>query len=261
MIYGLYLSAQGADAAGFQQAVIANNLANARTAAFKPDIPVFRAHPPFDVANLQPQVAPDTIDEQTGGLTVEGTLSDFSQGSLNVTASDLDLAILDAPGQRPAFFEIGAGRQRFLTRNGQFALDQNQRLVTAGNDPLPVLTTEGEPIEVPLGTAKLNITADGTVFSIAPDNRRAELGRLSLVEPVAPQSLIKEGNTRYVNPGKAVPSAESKVRQGAFEESGSEPVTGMVDMIQASRGFEMNMNLIKVQDEMVAQLLQKIPRK
>lgn len=258
MIYGLYLSAQGADAAAFHQAVLANNLANANTTAFKRDIPLFRAHQPFDVAHMQTQVAPDTIDEQTGGLSVEGTVSDFAQGPLKVTGNDLDLAIT---GPRPTFFEVGAGQQRFLTRNGQLTLNSNNLLVTADNNALPVLSVEGAPIEVPPGLVQLDISADGTLYGIRPDNTRADLGQLSLVEPESPVSLIKEGNSLYVNPGKAKPSMEAQVRQGVLEESGTDPVAGIVDLIQSSRGFEMNMGLVRMQDEMLAQLLQTIPRK
>jgi flagellar basal-body rod protein FlgF len=258
MIYGLYLSAQGADAAAFHQAVLANNLANANTTAFKRDIPVFRTHKSFDVAHMQPQVAPDTIDDQTGGLSVEGTVSDFAQGPLKVTGSDFDVAIT---GPRPAFLEVGAGQQRFLTRNGQLTLNADNVLVTADANALPVLTVDGTPVEVPPGTVRLNIAADGTMYGIGPDNSRADLGQLSLVEPESLVSLMKEGSSLYVNPGKAQPALEAQVRQGVLEESGTDPVTGMVDLIQSSRGFEMNMGLVRMQDEMLAQLLQTIPRK
>lgn len=258
MIYGMYLSAQGADAAAFHQAVLANNLANANTTAFKRDIPLFRAHAAFDVANMQPQVAPDTIDDQTGGVSVEGTVSDFAQGALKVTGNDLDLAIT---GPRPTFFEVGAGRQKFLTRNGQFTLNNNNQLVTADSNALPVLSVDGTPVEVPPETMRLDIGPDGTIYSIRPDNTRADLGQISLVEPESPVSLMKEGQSLYVNPGKARPALEAQVRQGMLEESGTDPVSGIVDLIQSSRGFEMNMGLVRMQDEMLAQLLQTIPRK
>jgi flagellar basal body rod protein FlgG len=258
MIYGLYLSGQGADAAAFHQAVLANNLANASTTAFKRDLPVFRAHPPFDVAKLQPQTAPDTIDDQTGGLSVEGTVSDFVQGSFKVTGGDLDVAIT---GPRPAFLEVGSGKQRFLTRNGQFTLNGDNLLVTADSNALPVLTVDGSPVEVPPGTVQIDIAADGSMYGVRPDNSRLELGQLSLVEPESLVSLIKEGNSLYVNPGKAQPALEAQVRQGVLEESGTDPVSGMVDLIQSSRGFEMNMGLVRIQDEMLAQLLQTIPKR
>jgi flagellar basal-body rod protein FlgF len=258
MIYGLYLSAQGADAAAFHQAVLANNLANAGTTGFKRDIPVFRAHPPFDVSQLQPPSSPETFDQQTGGVTVEGTvteLGEFGQGALRATGADFDAALVG-----PGFFEVGAGDQRFLTRNGRFALNQDSVLVAADSN-LPVLTVGGDRIEVPPNTVRLEISPEGLVRSIDGANLRTDLGQLSLVEPEFPEQLVKEGNTLFANLGVSRPSATTQVRQGMLEESNVEPVTEMIHLIQSSRGFEMNMGLVRLQDETVARLLQTIPRK
>lgn len=261
MIYGMYLSAQGADAAAFHQSVLANNLANAGTTAFKRDIPLFRAHQPFDVEHLQPPAAPETMNLQTGGLSVEGTVTDFSPGSLKSTGNQLDLAIVS---QSPAFFEVGAGGQKFLTRNGRFSLGQDNQLVMSDaltNKMLPVLTVDGDTIEIPDGTSKIDIAADGSVTSLDGNNARIALGQLSLVEPRSPELLVKEGDSLYVNLGTAQPADSAEVRQGMLEEADVQPVHEMLDMIQSSRGFEMNMNLVRLQDETLAQLLQSVARK
>jgi flagellar basal body rod protein FlgG len=258
MIYGLYLSAQGADAAAFQQAVLANNLANAGLTAFKRDIPVFRAFPPFDAAQLRPSEAPETINAQTGGMAVDGTATDFSsfqQGSLKQTDSDFDLALVG-----PGFFEVGSDRQRLLTRNGQIRVNP-ERLLIAADSGLPLLSVDGEPIEVPEGLTGLSVDEDGSVVGLRADNGPTSLGQLSLVEPQSPEQLVKEGNSLYSNLGGSQPAASTLVRQGMLEESNVEPMTEMVQMIQSSRGFEMNMNLVRLQDETMAQLLQSIPRK
>ena len=44
MIYGLYLSSQGANAQATRLDVISNNLANASTHSFKRDLAVVQAH-------------------------------------------------------------------------------------------------------------------------------------------------------------------------------------------------------------------------
>ncbi len=259
MIYGLYLSAQGADAAAFQQSVWANNLANAQTTAFKRDIPVFRAHAPFDVENLQAPVAPDTIDDQTGGLSVEGTVTDFAQGSLKSTGSDYDVAITNLDPQRPAFLEVADGKQRWLTRNGQLTISSDN-ILTMADTGLPVLSVDGDQIEVPPGLHRLEITTDGFVNGLDFNNVRGDLGQLSLVEVTNPELLLKEGESLYVNLGKAQPATDAQLRQGYLEEADVSPVTGTVSLIQASRGFEMNMNLVKLQDDLLGRLLQSVPR-
>lgn len=256
MIYGLYLSAQGADAAAFSQSVWANNLANAQTTAFKRDIPVFRAHAPFDVENLQPPAAPETIDEQTGGLSVEGTVTDFQQGSLKTTGSPFDVAIT---GSRPAFLEVAEGNMRWLTRNGQLTLTPDNVLVQADTN-LPVLSVDGEPIVLPESMSRIEIGPDGLVTSIDGANIRSEAGQLALVEPTELELLLKEGESLYANLGKVQPAVAAEIRQGMIEEADVNPVTGTLSLIQSSRGFEMNMNLVKLQDDLLGRLLQSVPR-
>lgn len=261
MLYGLYLSAQGADVAAFHQSVLANNLANANTTAFKRDTPVFRAHAAFDAVHMHPHETPESFELQTGGVSIEGTVTDFQPGPLKTTGHELDLAIL---GEKPAFFEVGAGDQVFLTRNGKFSVDPNGLLVmsdTLSGKSLPVLSVDGSPIEVPENSVSLEFSQDGLVTSIGPEKLRTALAELSLVEPDSPELLLKEGDSLYLNLGTAKLSETAQVRQGMLEESDVQPVTEMVDLIQSSRGFEMNMNLIRMQDETVAQLLQTIPRK
>lgn len=256
MIYGLYLSAQGADAAAFSQAVWANNLANAQTTGFKRDIPVFRAHAPFDVENQEPPAAPDTIDDQTGGLSVEGTVTDFQQGSLQTTGNQLDVAIT---GMRPAFLEVAEGSSRWLTRNGKLTLTPDNILVQADTG-FPVLSVDGEPVALPDGTSRVEIGPDGLVTTVNGNNDRIAAGQLSLVEPTNPELLLKEGQHLYANLGKVQPAAGAELKQGMIEEADVNPVAGTLNLIQSSRGFEMNMNLVRLQDDLLGRLLQSVPR-
>jgi flagellar basal body rod protein FlgG len=56
-----------------------------------------------------------------------------------------------------------------------------------------------------------------------------------------------------------IPAESTVVRQGSVEESGTRPLLETLELIESSRNFEMNMNLIKMQDEMLGQLLQAAP--
>ena len=255
MMYGLYLSAQGADAAAFHQSVLANNLANARTTGFKRDLPVFRADAAFEAARQLPPAGPETFDHQTGGISVDGTVTDFTQGPLMTTNGQFDIALVGR-----GFLEVNRNGQRFLTRNGKLSLNDQQQLVMADMN-LPVLDVSGQPIEVPTTMTKLEISADGVINSIDAGNARTDLGQLALVEPQFYEQLIKEGDSLYTNLGKAQPASAARLRQGMLEEAEVDPVTGMVDVIQSSRGFEMNMNMIRTQDEMMAGLLQSVGKR
>lgn len=255
MIYGLYLSGQGAETQAMRQAVLANNLANAATTAFKPDIPVFRAHFPFDVAEHTPFAVPDTLEQQTGGVELAATITDFTQGPLRVTGGKLDVAVVG-----PGFLQVGQEGQTFLTRNGAMALDANRQLVTADQGD-PVLGVDEQPIVIPAELAGVEISEDGTVSGMTPSGAVIAVSQLGLVEPDEGVGLVKQGQSYYVPQGDTRPAAQARVRQGVLEDSGVQPVASMVELIETARSFEMNMTLLRYQDEMLGQLLQSIPRR
>lgn len=255
MIYGLYLSAQGAEAQAMRQSVLANNMANAGTTAFKRDLAVFRAHQPFDVAQNQPTVVPETLNDQTGGVELFATITDHRQGSLTATNAPLDVAVVG-----PGFLQIANGNETALTRDGRMALDPTGQLVTADGGH-PVLSTDGQPIVIPPETERVAIGGDGLVVGHNSDRTQAILGQLALVEPADIRQLVKRGNNTYVSPGPVQPAINAQVRQGVLEQSTSDPVEGMVTLIETARAFEMNMNLVRYQDEMLGQLIQSVPRR
>jgi len=255
MIYGLYLSAQGAEAQALRQSVLANNLANAQTTAFKRDIPVFRAHLPFDQAQQTPFDVPPGLADQTGGVELSGTITDFGQGPLEVTHRPLDVAVVG-----PGFFQVDADGELLLTRNGRFELDGNDNLVTADQGHA-VLDEVGEPIVIPDSIREIMIAGDGQISGIAASGEAVRLARLGVVEPADLMQLTKVGNSNYRALGPTEFAINTQVRQGVVEGSSTDPVHGMVDLIETSRSFEMNMNLMQYQDDMLGRLLQSVAQR
>ncbi len=255
MIYGLYLSAQGAEAQTLRQAVLANNMANAQTTAFKRDVPLFRAHLPFDEAHQTAYDLPPGQVEQTGGVSLSGTVTDFTQGPLEVTNRDLDLAILGS-----GFFEVGVGEERLLTRNGKLSLGPDNTLVTE-DQGFPVMDVAGQPIVVPDGVQHLTVARDGLISGVGLGGETIVFGQVGLVEPRDVSRLTKEGDSLYRSPDPVEPAVNAQLRQGVLEGSSTDPVHSMVELIETSRAFEMNMNLVRYQDEMLGQLIQSVGRK
>ena len=255
MLYGLYLSAQGAGAQSTRLDVIANNLANASTNGFKRDLAVFMAHRPHDVeygAFTQP---PGNLNDSTGGVSTADVVTDFSPGPIMPTGGTWDVALAG-----PGFLRVSNGQQEFLTRAGRLTVNAQGELVT-GEHGYRVLGAGGSPISVPAETTDVQIAADGTI-SAGSAIERAPIGQLDVVLPQSPADLQKFGQNLYVARGPLVPAgAEAEVRQGYLEGSGTEPVTEMMHMIEASRALETNINMIKFQDEALGRLLQSIPRR
>ncbi|NOX55281.1 MAG: flagellar hook-basal body protein [Planctomycetes bacterium] len=256
MIYGLYLSAQGAQVQSTRQDVIANNLANASTTAFKRDLALFQAHRPWDAANGSAGGLPGNLGQATGGVSVAGVATSFRQGPLLPTGAPLDLAL-----QGPGFFRVSDGSQELLTRNGKLTRDVSGRLVTQDTG-YPVLSVTGAPILLPSDASQIEITPEGTVVTLGPGGVRSEVGQIDVVQPESVGQLEKVGNSFYRARGPTHSiSGRASIRQGFLEESGVQPIREMMDLIESSRAFEANVNLIRTQDETLARLLQTVARR
>ncbi|OYW24494.1 MAG: hypothetical protein B7Z55_02030 [Planctomycetales bacterium 12-60-4] len=216
---------------------------------------MFRAHFPFDDANQTPYELPPGHADQTGGVSLSGTVTDFAQGPLEVTNRDFDLAILG-----PGFFEVSDGDQQFLTRNGKLTLALDNALVTA-DQGFPIMDVGGQPIVIPDGISDVAVAADGMVSGVGQAGETVLLGQVGVVEPPDVALLTKEGDGLYRSPEPVAPALQAQVRQGVLEGSSTDPVHSMVDLIETSRAFEMNMNLVRYQDEMLGQLIQSVARK
>ena len=249
VLNGLYLSAHGASARAHDLDVTAANMANAGTAGFKRDLALF-AHHAVDRAN-RASVPPNGLGRQTGGATLEATAIDLSQGPLESTGGDLDLALAG-----PGFLRVGDGTDEYLTRDGRLTLGPTGELLTAAGG-LAVLDPSGTPIQIPPDAASVEFAADGTVSARAADGTAAPLARLDVVLPDDPASLIKVGANRFTHRGGVLPADPrfTAVRQGHVEGSGVDPIDETLAMIDASRAFELNLNLVKLQDETLAGLL------
>ncbi|QDT40849.1 Flagellar basal-body rod protein FlgG [Gimesia alba] len=257
MIYGMYLSAQGAEANSVRLDVLSNNMANANTTSFKRDVPLFRMNPPRDEkeGNLSP--LPGDLENHTGGISLEAITTDFQNGSLIPTEGEFDIAL---KGQ--GFFQVGNRQESFLTRNGALTIDADRRLVTA-DQGLPILAKDGNPIEIPADAVHVGISTDGLVTPFAKDGQSlGPVGQLAVMMPSSLDSLVKMGNSLYTTEGRVEPSkAPVNISQGFLEASGTNSVEEMMELVSTSRMFESNINMIKLQDESLGRLLQSMPRR
>jgi flagellar basal-body rod protein FlgF len=251
MLYGLYHSAQGIQAQSSRVDVIANNVANAGTSGFKRDFALFQSHRPFDVENGTGSEPPGNQYALSGGVSTAQIATDFSTGPIIRTGSAYDVALTGH-----GFFQVTDGQQKYLTRNGQFTVAHNGELVAQGSG-MRVLSNKGVPITIPQDTTQVDISDDGTLTSTGSDGTRSQLARLALVQPASEGQLQKIGNSLYRANDEVSPAgSELQVRQGYIEGSGVSPVSEMVEMIQASRAVEANVNMIKFQDDALDRLLQ-----
>jgi flagellar basal body rod protein FlgG len=251
MLQGLYLSAQGARVQSLRQEVLANNLANAGTTAFKRELVRAQAHLPYDAERGTSTLNAQGFENLPGGVTPLAPAIDLSQGALQQTGSPLDIAV-----SGPGFLQVTDGQRTWLTRDGQLAIDAQNRLVTRSHGHM-VLGASGAPILGLDPAQPLTIRPDGTLVQ-----GDTEVGQLAVVQPAAPESLTRQGRNLLGVIGKVAPvNGPVAIQQGYLESSGVNPIAGMVDMIESARAFEANATMIRTQDETLARLLQSLARR
>jgi flagellar basal body rod protein FlgG len=251
MLYGLYHSAQGIQAQSFRVDVVANNVANASTSGFKREFALFQSHRAYDVENGIGSEPPGNQYALSGGVSQAQTATDFSAGPMIRTGSAYDVALAGH-----GFLQVTDGQQNYLTRNGQFTVTHNGDLIAQGSG-MRVLSTKGTPISIPSEATRIDIADDGSLNATNADGAQTQVGRLALVQPASEQQLQKIGNSLYRASGDVSPAnSDLQVKQGYLEGSGVSPVNEMVEMIQASRAVEANVNMIKFQDDSLDRLLQ-----
>jgi flagellar basal-body rod protein FlgF len=223
---------------------IANNLANASTPGFRAQHNVFSA---MLVSAAGTSGSPLSQAVNNYGI-LSGTTLDRSQGALEKTGNDLDLAI-----QGSGFFVVQTANGPMYTRNGSFQVSSAGQLVTATGDAVM-----GEKGIISMLPGPVSISPDGTISS-----NGAIAGKLKLVDFTAGTALTSAGGNYYSAPAKAAtPAIASTVMQGALENSNVNPVSSMVELIAAQRSAEMMQRAVTMfgteMDKTAAQELPKI---
>lgn len=252
MIHGVYLSSHGANAQSIRQDVIANNLANASTTGFKRDVATFQMFKPEDFRRNIPNQMDGDRQKEVGALAVDRISTDHSSGSLQKTGQDYDIGL-----SGDGFLRVSDGNNEYLTRNGQLHKNIDNELVTL-NQGLKVLSTTGTPIQIPPTASRLSIGSDGQVAAITADNQQIPLGQIDLVSAPTNQ-LRKLGDSLYETQAETTPAGRAvQIKQGFIEASTVKPIHEMTAMIETSRAFEANINMIRLQDESLGRLLQTV---
>jgi flagellar basal-body rod protein FlgF len=222
---------------------IANNLANAST-------PGFRAqHNVFSAALMAAGASGSPLSQAVNNYGIlSGTTMDRSQGALQKTGNDLDLAI-----QGSGFFVVQTANGPMYTRNGSFQVSGTGQLVTATGDAVM-----GDKGIISMLPGPVSISPDGTISS-----NGAVAGKLKLVDFAAATALTSAGGNYYSAPAKtATPAIASTVMQGSLENSNVNPVSGMVELIAAQRSAEMMQRAVTLfgteMDKTASQELPKI---
>ncbi|MHC4404207.1 MAG: flagellar hook-basal body protein [Planctomycetota bacterium] len=252
MTDGLFLSAQGAYAQSLRVEMIANNLANVDTAGFKRQLAVFQAQYDDSTGLDSDPSDPGSIDDLATVALLRETKTDFSPGPLKDTGVPTDMAI-----RGDGFFVVSKDGENYLTRAGNFSVNERGELVTQfGLQKYAVMNESGSPVL---------IDPDNGPWRLAPNGEIRQAGAvqsLAIVEPASLGDLARVGENLFrplVEPQPVAAGARNVVA-GYLETSAVRPTEEMIDLIDASRAVEANINMVQAQDDMIAGLVNRLMR-
>ncbi len=250
MIYGLYHSAAGMMTNEYRQGVIANNLANAETVGFKPDFATFAERIPAWEAGRRRNPTNRELVGLPGGMWLGQTHTDFTPAPKTQTGNWHDVA-LDGRG----FLVVEVDGQPQFTRDGRL-LRTPEGLLVAATDGAPVLDVGGRPLRVNPRGGEPEIDERGGVHQDG-----ALLGRLAVVDFANYDVLRKVDGVRFSAPeGTETLPAPALLRAGYTESSRVEPMRELVQMMEASRAYQMNARMVMMQDESAGRLISLLLR-
>ncbi len=288
MASGIWTAASGAAAQAQQVDVVANNLANSDTLAFKKDAPTFKEYLSTlerDPSSQEVQRGPikdkdlyplDSRDEAY--VVVDGTYTNFRQGNLRVTQAPLDVAL-----EGPGFLEVSTPSGIRYTRQGSLKMATDGRLVTT--EGYPVLSAQPGGLanvqqtpQAQLGQGGLMNTAQGGAaagqgapvesrfinlrdrsgnLTITPSGEMYSgdqlVTKLSVKEFMDQRKLQKRGSALYENtdPNNLGQVGRTMIRQGMLETSNVNPIEEMTNLIKANRLFEHDLKALKTYSDLM----------
>jgi flagellar basal-body rod protein FlgG len=250
--YGLWLSAAGMKVNQHRQTILANNMANANTTGFKHDLAMVtqrRVESRASAGGLD--YAHPVLDGLVGGLNVRPTCHDFSQGTIEWTGKPLDVAI-----RGDGFLAVSDGAQTRYTRDGELAINEAGELVlAAGEGRWRVLDDTGARITLSDKGGRVSVSSNGTIRQ-----GDAAVARLGLATADNEASLRKVGENLFDPEGAKMVPIQGEFRPESREESNFDVMSGLVEMIEASRAYQLNATLIQLQDQLSGQAVTTVGR-
>lgn len=223
--------------------IIANNVANVSTTAYKSQSALFK-----DALYTQ-MIDPSNVSsnanlKQGSGMLLSSTYRDFTAGTPVETGEALDVYI-----NGDGFFSVETSSGDVMyTRNGNFSISNEKDgryIVTAQGYYL--LDSDGNRISIPEGIDSFSIsetgqmTAGGTVFAVLQPVTFTNKDGLS---------LVGDGCFGITESSGDAQTSDAGFKQGYLESSNVDLSTEFVQMIRAQRSFSLAGRALTAWDNM-----------
>ncbi len=244
----IYTALTGLSARSRQQLVTANNLANASTPGFRRELVAAEGRylgPAADGRSLS------TARVQSGAPSVS---TPGDPGRIDATGRPLDVALAGNAWLAVQGPVVNGQPTEAYTRRGDLTVSTSG--VLQNGDGRALLNDGGTPVTVPAG-ATLDIALDGGL-STRNDDTVTPLGKLKLVDGAGLKDLDKAGDGLFTAKTQLPVDPRATLTIGTLENSNVQAAGALAELVEQSRGFEVNARLLglaKDMDERSARLM------
>jgi flagellar basal-body rod protein FlgF len=204
-----------------QMDVIANNLANASTPAFKSQQATFKEY----LVRTQP-------GDKLSFVQDVGISRDMRPGTFSTTTNPLDLAI-----EGDAWLSVATPQGVRYTRAGHLQLNPAGEIVTAQG--YPIQSDNSRALTVPAGETDIKITPDGTVSTLS-----GPIGKLGLNQFANQNQLAAESDNLFVTDQVPTQSTVARVHQGQIEEANVQTIIEMTRLLATTNSVTNAKDLV-----------------
>lgn len=206
----------------------------------------YRRHVVTSTAFADALAVTDNIEPSAATSSAPIQHVDLQRGALVSTGRALDLAI-DADD---LFFALTDGTQTWLTRSGDFRL--NEEGVLVGEGGLRVVGTQGD---LRLPAADVVVSGDGRIL-----HHDLAVGTVQLFRPVERASLQPARGALLTSPAGVLPvePGDGRIRSGALEASNTDATREMLGVMVVARQFESLSRVLQNYDELLGRVIQKL---
>lgn len=227
-----------------QMDVIANNMANVNTPAYRGQTLLFNE---FLGKATNPGIS--GTGSRVAFVGLGGTLPDIRPGPMEPTSNPLDFAL-----QGRGYFAVSTPDGLRYTRDGHFQINAQGQLVNAQG--YQVVDPQGRPLSVPQGANNIEVTPTGTLNS-----DKGPIGSLQIVKFDSDVAMQKVGTDLYQTDAPAQPvDATTTVKQGMIEGSNVQPILEVSKMIQVQRAYEAAQTIISNEHDRDIQAIQVLTK-
>ena len=249
MVKGLYTAHTGMVNEMKRLDILANNLANADTTAYKKEgttSRTFADEMSLRIKDSSNMGIPKKLGDITYGVHLGQVYTDYSTGNFKVTDNTTDFAIEGNGFFAVAFTDKQGNTSVKYTRDGAFTVNKEGYLVTKDGDYVLNATgaMNGDPGQN--NNIRLDPNAAITVNKLGYVMQNNQIvGTIGMVDVDNYDYLEKYGENLYnLLPGGKRIATDANIEQGTLETSNVNVVNEMVNMITIQRAYEAGQKVI-----------------